>query len=138
MSIRVLLSCKHKVIAEGIAAVLRTHADIQLVGITDEDLGTKTLCELEHPQVVVAGVDPRRSDDVALTRWVSRLSPRPEIVAFSTDCDRGAVLQMMLHASVLDKKQEGACSSHQRRFESISPCIPSHYRHYRPNRRTDP
>jgi len=95
MSIRVLLSCKHKVIAEGIAAVLRTHADIQLVGITDEDLGTKTLCELEHPQVVVAGVDPRRSDDVALTRWVSQLSPRPEIVAFSTDCDRGAVLQMM-------------------------------------------
>lgn len=95
MSIRVLLSCKHKVIAEGIAAVLRTHADIQLVGITDEDQTTKALCELEQPQVVVAGVDPRRSDDVALTRWASQLSPRPAIVAFSTDCDRGAVLQMM-------------------------------------------
>ena len=85
MSIRVQLSCKHKVIAEGIAAVLRTHADIHLVGVSDEDLGTKILCELERPEVVVVGVDPRRSDDVALTRWVSQLTPRPEIVAFSTD-----------------------------------------------------
>ena len=59
MSIRVQLSCKHKVIAEGIAAVLRTHADIHLVGVTDEDLGTKILCELERPEVVVVGVDPR-------------------------------------------------------------------------------
>ena len=95
MSIRVQLSCKHKVIAEGIAAVLRTHADIHLVGVSDEDLGTKILCELERPEVVVVGVDPRRSDDVALTRWVSQLTPRPEIVAFSTDCDCGSVLQMM-------------------------------------------
>ena len=53
MSIRVQLSCKHKVIAEGIAAVLRTHADIHLIGVTDEDLGTKILCELERPEVVV-------------------------------------------------------------------------------------
>ena len=95
MSIRVLLSCKHKVISEGIAAVLKTHADIQLIGITGEDLATKALCELERPQVVVVGVDPRRSDDVALTRWLAQHAPRPEIVAFSTDCDRGSVLQMM-------------------------------------------
>ncbi len=95
MSTRVLLTCKHKVISEGIAAVLRTHADIQLVGIADDDLQTISLCEREQPQVVVVGVDPRRAGDVALTRQVSQLVPRPEIVAFSIECDRGSVLQMM-------------------------------------------
>lgn len=95
MSIRVLLSCKHKVIAEGIAAVLKTHSDIQLLAVTDQDRDTQKHCELDHPAVVVVGVDPRRSEDVALTRWVSQTSPRPEIVAFSTDCDRGSVLQML-------------------------------------------
>ena len=79
MSTRVLLTCKHKVISEGIAAVLRTHADIQLVGIADDDLQTISLCEREQPQVVVVGVDPRRAGDVALTRQVSQLVPRPEI-----------------------------------------------------------
>jgi len=37
MSIRVLLSSKHKVVCEGIAAVLRTHPDINLVGMSDTD-----------------------------------------------------------------------------------------------------
>ena len=95
MSIRVLLSCKHKVIAEGIASVLRTHADVQLLAVVDDDEVTKTLCESEHPQVVVVGVDPRRSEDVALTRWIAQHPVHPEIVTFSTDCDRGSVLQMM-------------------------------------------
>ncbi len=95
MSIRVLLSCKHKVIAEGIAAVLRTHADIQLVGVADDDLRTQTLCDVEHPQVVVIGADPRLANDLTLIREVAQSHSRPDIVALSTDCDRGLVLQMM-------------------------------------------
>jgi two-component system NarL family response regulator len=37
MSIRVLLSSKHTVVSEGIAAVLRTHPDIQVVGMAETD-----------------------------------------------------------------------------------------------------
>lgn len=95
MSTRVLLSCKHKVILDGIAAILKTHSDIALVGVADDDIDTQALCVQTQPQVVVVGVDPRRSEDVALTRWIAQLAPRPEIVAFSIECDRGAVVQMM-------------------------------------------
>ena len=95
MSTRVLLSSKHKVILDGIAAILRTHADLQLVGMADDDADTQALCVQVRPQVVVVGVDPRRAGDVALTRWIAQLVPRPEIVAFSTECDLAAVLQMM-------------------------------------------
>lgn len=95
MPIRVLLSCKHKVIAEGVAAVLRTHSDIQLLNTVDDDARLRLLCEAERPQVVVMGVDPRASSDVAMTRWISQLEPKPTIVAFSTECDQGSVMQMM-------------------------------------------
>lgn len=95
MPVRVLLSCKHKVITEGIAAVLRTHPDMQVVAVSDDDEQTRQCFQQSHPGVVVLGVDPRRASDVLLTRWVSQQTPKPEIVAISTDCDRGSVLQMM-------------------------------------------
>lgn len=95
MSIRVLLSCKHKVIAEGIASVLQTHSDIQLTGVAEDDLRTRSLAEFASPHVVVMVVDPKLASDVALTRWVSTLHPRPVIVAVSTDGDRGSIVQMM-------------------------------------------
>ncbi len=95
MALRVLLYGKHKVIAEGVAAVLRTHADLALVGCADDETLLQTLNESVHPDVVVMGVDPRLGHDVALTRQLAQQQPKPCIVAFSTECDRGAVLQMM-------------------------------------------
>lgn len=95
MSIRVVLYGKHKVIAEGVAAVLRMHADIQLVGTADGEIPMQSLCANTEPLVVVMGVDPRLGQDVTLTRWVAQRQPSARIVAFSTECDRGAVLQMM-------------------------------------------
>lgn len=95
MPIRVLLSCKHKVMAEGVGAVLRTHSDLELVGVSDDESRTRSLCEQGLVQVVVMGVNPRSSEDVALMRRVSQLQPRPRVVAVSPECDRGAVLQMM-------------------------------------------
>ncbi len=95
MPVRVLLSCKHKVIADGIAAVIRTHPDLVLVSVTEDEEQTRQCALQKQASVIVLGVDPHRSADVALTRWLSQQTPRPEIVAFSTECDRGAVLQMM-------------------------------------------
>jgi len=95
MSIRVLLSCGHKVIAEGIAAILRTHADVQLVASAEDAAQTRSLCLQYQPDVVVQGADPQSAADVALTRWLAQQEPRSEVVAFSIECDRGAVLQMM-------------------------------------------
>lgn len=95
MPTRVLLSCKHKVIAEGMAAVLRTHADIHLVGMVDDEPATRSLALQEQPHVLVMVVDPRSNGDVNLVRWAGQFQPASGIVAVSTECDRGAVLQMM-------------------------------------------
>lgn len=95
MSIRVLLSYKHKAICEGIAAVLKHHGDIQLVGMAEDDEQTRRLSEATMPQVVVVGVNPRGAADVALTRWLAHHQPAKKIVAFSSDCERSSVIQML-------------------------------------------
>jgi DNA-binding NarL/FixJ family response regulator len=55
MSIRVLLSSKHKVVSEGIAAVLRTHPDIHLLGMADTDESTQALCAAIGARCAVVG-----------------------------------------------------------------------------------
>ena len=45
MCIRVLLSSKHTVISEGIAAILRTHQDMNVVGVSDNGVQTQALCD---------------------------------------------------------------------------------------------
>lgn len=49
MCIRVLLSSKHTVISEGIAAILRTHQDMNVVGVSDNGQQTHALCQTEDP-----------------------------------------------------------------------------------------
>ncbi len=53
MCIRVLLSSKHTVISEGIAAILRTHQDMNVVGVSDNDQQTHALCQTEDPDEVL-------------------------------------------------------------------------------------
>jgi len=95
MSIRVLLSHKHKTISEGIASVLKHHADIELVGMAHDDDGTRLLSDEVRPQVIVLGVNPQGKADVGLTRWLMQHRPGLHIVALTADCDRSSVIQML-------------------------------------------
>lgn len=95
MSIRVLLSHKHKTISEGIASVLRHHADIELVGLAHDDDGTRRLCDEVTPHVIVMGVNPQGKADVNLTRWLLQRHSGLHLVALTADCDRSSVIQML-------------------------------------------
>ena len=95
MTIQILLSARHKVVAEGIAAVLRQHPDIHLMGVAEGEAQARQACEQHLPQVLVLGIDARGAGDISLIRWASQLSPRPEILVFSAESDRATVLQMM-------------------------------------------
>ena len=75
MSIRVLLSSKHKVVSEGIAAVLRTHHDLDLVGMSDNGIQTHVLCDEVDPDVVLIGMHANDSDDLELMHQISHQQP---------------------------------------------------------------
>ena len=95
MAIRVLISHKHKTIAEGIASVIQKHGDMELVGTAYGDEETRRLCDASAVHVVVMGVNPQAQADVSMTRWLKQHHPSAHIVALTNDCDRSSVIQML-------------------------------------------
>jgi len=68
MSIRVMVSHRHKVISEGIAALLRMQPGMELVGQTEVGPGTLRDGDAWRPDVVVLGVHAHSSEDLELAR----------------------------------------------------------------------
>lgn len=95
MSIRVLLSSKHKVVSEGIAAFLRTHQDINLVGISDNGHLTNAMCDEVDPDVVLIGMYANDTEDLALMHQISEHQPGKSMVAFSGDSDRNSIIEIL-------------------------------------------
>ena len=95
MSIRVLLSSKHKVVSEGIAAVLRTHHDMDLVGISDNGAMTNALCDQVDPDVVLIGMQSNDAHDMALMHQIAHHQPAKNMVAFSGDSDRNSIIEIL-------------------------------------------
>lgn len=95
MSIRVLLSSKHKVVSEGIAAVLRTHQDMNLVGMAETDEKTQSLCAEMAPDVVLLGLHANGSQDLSLMQKMAAQQSSSNVVAFSGDSDRHSVIEIL-------------------------------------------
>jgi DNA-binding NarL/FixJ family response regulator len=114
MSIRVLLSSKHKVVSEGIAAVLRTHHDMDLVGISDNGAMTNALCDQVDPDVVLIGMQSNDAHDMALMHQIAHHQPAKNMVAFSGDSDRNSIIE------ILDAGAKGYVSTTSSMDELIS------------------
>jgi len=95
MTIRVLLSSRHKVVSEGIAAVLRTHHDMNLVGMADTDERTQELCSQVEPDVILIGMHANGHQDLNLMHRLSLHLPVKNMVAFSGDSDRNSILEIL-------------------------------------------
>ena len=95
MSIRVLLSSKHKVVSEGIAAVLRTHHDMNLVGISENTERTQALCDETHPDVVLIGIHSNGVQERDLMQKLSHASAPRHIVAYSSESDRHGIIEIL-------------------------------------------
>ncbi|PUE08272.1 two-component system response regulator [Limnohabitans sp. T6-20] len=90
-----MLSSKHKVVSEGIAAVLRTHHDMDLVGISDNGAMTNALCDQVDPDVVLIGMQANDSKDMALMHQIAHHQPAKNMVAFSADSDRNSIIEIL-------------------------------------------
>ncbi len=95
MTIRVLLSSKHKVVSEGIAAVLRTHHDMDLVGMADSEARTLELCEAVKPDVVLFGMHSNDANDLKLMHQIACQHPPRNTVAFCSPSDRHAIIEIL-------------------------------------------
>ena len=85
MSIRVLLSSKHTFVSEAIAAVLRTHHDMDVVGLSDNSEQTPAMCD------EVAN----DAQGLRLMQNIAQHQPSKTMVAFSSDSDRHSIIEIL-------------------------------------------
>jgi DNA-binding NarL/FixJ family response regulator len=95
MSIRVLLSSKHKVVSEGIAAVLRTHPDMNLVGIAENTERTQALCDQVDPDVLLVGIHSPGAQELDLMQRMSHRDSPQNIVAYSSESGRNSIIEIL-------------------------------------------
>ena len=95
MSVRVLLSYQHKVMAEAMASVFRSHHDLQLVGVAHDDAQALRLCDECQPDVVVLGMQQHTGRDIEATRQLAHACACRHVVVFSSDTTRSSILEVM-------------------------------------------
>lgn len=93
MTLRVMVAYRHKVISEGLGALLRNQPDLELVGHVDDGDSTRESCHALRPDVVVLGVQAQNQDDLQLARELS--AHAIHTVAFTDQASRSAVLRVL-------------------------------------------
>jgi signal transduction histidine kinase len=81
--VRVLLADDHKLMREGIAHILRSHAGLELVGEASDGIEAIELAKLLRPDVVLMDVTMPRMSGVEATAQITRVLPRTRVVGLS-------------------------------------------------------
>lgn len=93
--IRVLLVDDHRILRQGLAAILGAERDIDVVGGADDGRAAISTVATSAPHVVVMDVGMQGMNGVEATRHITAAQPQVRIVALSTHADRRYVLGML-------------------------------------------
>jgi DNA-binding NarL/FixJ family response regulator len=96
MTIRVVLADDHRLLREGLRALLEESADdVKVVGQADDGRSALALVKQVSPDVVVMDIGMPGLNGVEATRQVLAEAPRVKVIALSTYSDRRYVLAML-------------------------------------------
>ena len=95
MSVRLLLVDDHKMMREGLAALLHDVPDIQIVGEANDGREAIDLIRTLHPDVVVMDVGMPELNGVEATRRIRREFEDIRVIALSTHTDKRYVHHML-------------------------------------------
>ena len=92
--IRVLLADDHKILRDGLAAILNAQSGIEVVGLAADGEEAIALTASLQPQVVVMDVSMPRLDGIAATRQIAAVWPHVKVIGLtmhSDDASRNAM-----------------------------------------------
>ncbi|MFN0102823.1 MAG: response regulator [Bryobacteraceae bacterium] len=92
MPFKVLLVDDHRILRDGIKAILRAEDDFEVVGDTDSGTDAVQLCKILTPDVVVMDIGLQGLNGVEATAEMLRHSPRAKIVILSIHEDEHSVV----------------------------------------------
>ena len=82
--IRILIVDDHDMLRQGLAAFIRTFADLELVGDTSSGIEAIQLCQELKPDVVLMDLVMPEMDGVTTIREIHRSQPEIQIIALSS------------------------------------------------------
>jgi DNA-binding NarL/FixJ family response regulator len=91
--IRVVIADDHVVVRRGLAQLLSTFVDVELVGEAEDGAGAAALCAREAPDVVLMDLEMPVVDGIEATRRIKAEQPEIAVVVLTSFSDRDRILQ---------------------------------------------
>ncbi|HNY65165.1 MAG TPA: response regulator transcription factor [Deltaproteobacteria bacterium] len=95
MAVRILVADSHKIVREGIKALLEKTREMVVVGDAGNGRTAVELVRKLSPAVVIMDVSMPGLNGIDAARQIHEESPRTKIIALTTQCDRRSVAGML-------------------------------------------
>ena len=90
--IRILIADDHAVVRAGLAQLIATFADVELVGVASDGREAVTLCAERRPDVVLMDLEMPVLDGIEATRRIKAAQPDVAVVVLTSFSDRERIL----------------------------------------------
>ena len=95
MSVRIILADDHKIMREGLRALLAKQKEIEVIAEADSGRGVIELCSQLHPDVVVIDISMPDLNGIDAARQITRDAPDIKVIALSMHSDKKYVKEML-------------------------------------------
>ncbi len=82
--IRILIADDHEIVRKGIHALLKTEADIQVVGEASDGMGAVSLAQTLKPDIILMDLVMPRMDGIEATRRITAQAQAPYILVLTS------------------------------------------------------
>lgn len=113
---RILLADDHKIVRDGLRALLRREPEIEVVGEADDGRAALEMARALQPDVVIMDIGMRGLNGIDATRQILAEHPDMKIVALSMHSDRRFVAEMLKAGASAYLVKDGA-------FEELTTAI---------------
>jgi DNA-binding NarL/FixJ family response regulator len=93
--IRVVVADDHEVVRAGLAQLIGTFADVELVGTANDGKQAIEQCEAARPEVALIDLEMPVMDGIESTRRIRVSCPDTQVVVFTSFSDRERILQAL-------------------------------------------
>jgi len=93
--IRVVIADDHAVVRSGLAQLLSTMEDVELVGTAGDGAAAAIVCDQERPDVVLMDLEMPDVDGIEATRRIRAASPETAVVILTSFSDRERILRAL-------------------------------------------
>lgn len=95
MATRILLADDHEIMREGLCALLRKHADVEVVGQASDGLGAVRMALELVPDIILMDIAMPNLNGIEATRQMTSKLPKLKVMALSTHSSKSLVVKML-------------------------------------------